>query len=330
MICGSVLEAVGGTPLVRLNRLGRETGAEILVKLERANPGGSIKDRPALEMVKEAEKNGKLKPDSVLVEATSGNTGIGLAMVAAAKGCKAVIFMPEDASRERVKLIRAYGAEIRLTPAAQSTGGAMLAAKRFVKATPGALLTDQFENSANPKAHERTGKEIVADTGGRIDAFVAGVGTGGTLQGVATILKKEVPGALIVAVEPDASSLLYSGRLLSDRAELNVLLDNDLAPKLLDGMTLWGKHGIAGIGSNHLASVLDMGLVDRIIKVGERDAFRTARELASREGMLVGISSGANVWAAIEVARGLGRGKRVVTVAPDGGERYLSTPLFPG
>jgi cysteine synthase A len=328
MLCGSVVDAIGNTPLVRLNRMGG-SGAEVLVKLEKCNPGGSVKDRPALEMVEEAEAKGALKPDSILVEATSGNTGIGVAMVGAVKGYRVIIFMPEDASRERIKLMRAYGAEVRLTPARLSTGGAIAASRELARSDRRVLLTNQFENTANPRAQERTGREILSDTGGRIDAFVAGVGTGGTLQGVGTVLRREVPGAMLVAVEPEASNVLASGGFFSDRAEPDVLLDRSLAPSLLEGRSLWSKHGIAGIGSNHLAMVLDMGMVDRIMKVGEADAFRTARELARMEGMLVGISSGANVWAAVKLARELGRGKRVVTVAPDGGERYLSTPLFP-
>ncbi|MDD5317981.1 MAG: cysteine synthase A [Candidatus ainarchaeum sp.] len=302
MIYGSVVETIGRTPLVRLNRLGRETGAEILVKLERANPGGSIKDRIGLAMIEDAERRGLLKQGSVIVEATSGNTGIGLAMVAAAKGYKVVLTMPESMSAERRKVLKAYGAEIVLTPAAEGMQGAIKAAEALAAKDAKVFIPQQFENAANPEAHSRTtAREILGDTGGRIDAFVAGVGTGGTVTGVGRVLKAEVPRALVVAVEPAGSPVLSGG-----------------AP---------GGHAIQGIGAGFVPAVFDRKAVDRVIAVRDGDALATARALAEKEGMFVGISSGANVWAAIEVARGLGRGKRVVTVAPDGGDRYLSTGL---
>jgi len=305
MIYGSVVETIGRTPLVRLNRLGSETGAEILVKLERANPGGSIKDRIGLAMIEDAERRGLLKKGSAIVEPTSGNTGIGLAMVAAVKGYKVILTMPESMSAERRKVLKAYGAEIVLTPAAEGMQGAIKAAEALAAKDAKVFIPQQFENAANPEAHSRTtAREILGDTGGRLDAFVAGVGTGGTVTGVGRVLKAEVPRALVVAVEPAGSPVLGGG-----------------AP---------GSHAIQGIGAGFVPAVLDREAVDRVIAVRDGDALATARSLAEKEGMFVGISSGANVWAAIELARELGKGKRVVTVAPDGGERYLSTPLFPG
>lgn len=298
----SILEAIGNTPLIRLNKLGKKTGAEILVKLERCNPSGSIKDRIALAMVEDAETRGLLKPGSTIVEPTSGNTGIGLAMVAAAKGYRAIFTMPDSMSIERRKIMTAFGAEIVLTPASESVGGAVSAAERIAKETPNSFMPDQFSNPANPEIHSRTtAQEMLRDAGGRIDAFAAGIGTGGTLTGIARALKQENPRTIVAGVEPTGSAILSGGA--------------------------HGPHKIEGIGDGFIPRVLDRTLMDRVIVVSDEDSISTARGLARKEGIFAGISSGANVWAAIQLAKELGKGSRVVTLAPDSGERYLSTAL---
>ncbi len=299
----SILEAIGDTPLIRLRKIGKETGAEILVKLERCNPSGSIKDRVALAMVEDAEKNGLLKPGSIIVEPTSGNTGISLAMVAAIKGYRTVFTMPESMSIERRKMMKAYGAEIILTPAAEGLAGAVAAAKKFAQENAGAFFPNQFSNPVNPEIHSRTtAQEILRDAGGTIGAFAAGIGTGGTLTGIAKILKRENPGTIVAGVEPAGSAILSGGT--------------------------HGPHKIEGIGDGFVPEVLDLSLMDRVIAVSDGDAISTARRLAKEEGIFAGISSGANVWASLQLAVELGEGSRIVTVAPDSGERYLSTGLI--
>lgn len=300
----NILHTIGNTPLVRLNRLGRETGAAIFVKMERSNPGGSVKDRIALSMVEDAERKGLLKKDSVIVEPTSGNTGIGLAMVAAVKGYKVKFTMPESMSVERRMLLKAYGAEVILTPAAKGMRGAVEAAEELAKKNPHVFIPQQFRNMANVEIHRKTtAAEILRDLGRVPDAFVAGVGTGGTLTGVGEVLKERSKNVLVVAVEPDASPVLSGG--------------------------VPGSHKIQGIGAGFVPEILNRKVIDRIIRVRDEDAFETARRAAREEGLLVGISSGANIFAALAIAGELGKGKTVVTVAPDTGERYLSMGLYP-
>jgi cysteine synthase A len=298
-IANSVLDLVGGTPLVRLNRLVPEGGAEILAKLESANPTGSVKDRIAVAMVEAAERDGRLTPGATIVEPTSGNTGIGLAMVAAAKGYRLILTMPEDMSVERRQLLARFGAELVLTPTIEGMTGAVFAAQQLSEEHPEYFIPQQFENPANPEIHqETTAREILEATQGRLDAFVAGVGTGGTISGVGTVLKAELPDVQVVAVEPRISPVLQGGR-----------------PR---------PHRIQGIGASFVPGVFDATVVDRIIAVDDREAERMAVRLAREEGLLVGPSAGANVMAANVVAAELGSGKRVVTILPDTGERYLS------
>jgi cysteine synthase A len=303
-ICKDVTEAVGDTPLIRLGRVGRGLGGTVLAKLEGANPGGSVKDRIAVSMVDAAERAGQLAPGGTIIEPTSGNTGIGLAVVAAARGYRLVLTMPESMSIERRALLAFFGAELVLTPAADGMRGAVRRAEELVAAAPGAFMPQQFKNPANPEVHRRTtGEEIWRDTGGVVDAFVAGVGTGGTLTGVGGLLKERRPGVRVVAVEPADSPVLSGGKA--------------------------GPHKIQGIGAGFVPEVLDRGLVDEVITVLAGDAMATARRLAREEGLLVGISAGANVWAALRVAeRPAMAGKTVVTILCDTGERYLSTDLF--
>jgi cysteine synthase A len=298
-IYDGVLELIGKTPLVRLKRLSPEGGAEICAKLESKNPGGSVKDRPALAMLLAAEERGELRPGATLVEATSGNTGISLAMLAAARGYRCVLVMPEDASMARRLLLKAYGAELELTDALAGMAGAVARAEAIVRSTPGAYMPRQFDNPENPRSHARTtAEEILADTGGKLDAFVAGVGTGGTLTGVASVLKQRLRGAVrIIAVEPRGSAVLSGGEP--------------------------GLHGIQGLGAGFIPKVLDRSLIDHVLPVTDVAADRTARRLAQEEGLLVGSSAGANVFAAIEVAKTMRADQRVVTVLCDTGERYL-------
>lgn len=298
----NALELIGDTPLVQLQRIPRRGSARILAKVESLNPGGSVKDRIALAMIEEAERSGRLKPGDTIVEPTSGNTGIGLAMVAAVKGYRLILTMPEDMSAERRKLVSRLGAEVVLTPAIEGMSGAVYAAESLVAQNPGYFMPQQFTNPANPDIHRRTtAQEILKATDGQIDVFVAGVGTGGTITGVGEVLKREVPGVQVVAVEPARSPVLQGGRAR--------------------------PHGIQGIGASFVPGVLNMQVIDDIIAVEDEDAYRMASRLSKEEGLLVGISAGANVFASTVVAERLGTGKVVVTILPDTGERYLSVSL---
>lgn len=302
-IAKSVTDLVGKTPLVELNRLTEGLSARVVVKLEYANPASSVKDRIALAMIDDAEKSGLLTKDTTIVEATSGNTGIGLAMVAAARGYRLVITMPESMSLERRALLRAYGAKLVLTPAAEGMGGAIAKANELA-AQDGYFMPRQFDNLANPQIHRTTtAEEIWADTDGQVDIFVSGVGTGGTVTGVGEALKAKKEDIQVVAVEPLASSVLSGGEK--------------------------GPHPIQGIGAGFIPSVLNTNIYDEVIKVANEDAFSVARDMAAKEGLLVGISSGAAVSAALELAaREENAGKLIVVIIPSSGERYLSTALF--
>lgn len=299
-------QLIGKTPLLELTNIEKRFGlkAKILAKLEYFNPAGSVKDRIAKAMIDAAEKSGQLKPDSVIIEPTSGNTGIGLASVAAARGYRIIIVMPETMSVERRQLMKAYGAELVLTEGAKGMKGAIAKANELAKEIPNAFVTGQFVNPANPKAHfETTGPEIWEDTDGQVDYFVAGVGTGGTITGTGQFLKSKKPDVRIVAVEPATSAVLSTG--------------------------VAGAHKIQGIGAGFVPEVLDTKVYDEIIPVGNDDAFATGKEIGKNEGVLVGISSGAAAWAAIELAkRPENEGKTIVVLLPDTGDRYLSTQLF--
>lgn len=305
-IKNSLTELIGHTPLLALHRWAKQQQlvAEIVAKVEYFNPGGSVKDRVALSMITDAEEKGLLKPGSLIIEPTSGNTGVGLAWVASVKGYRLILTMPETMSLERRNLLKALGAELVLTPGSEGMGGAIRKAQEIQAATPGSLILQQFENPANPLAHERTtAEEIWQDTDGKIDIFVAAVGTGGTLTGTARGLKKKNPNIGIVAVEPAGSPVLSGGKA--------------------------GPHKIQGIGAGFIPKILDTSLIDQIIPVTDEDAMRTSRELSATEGLLVGISSGAAAFAAREIAKDeANQGKRIVVLLPDTGERYLSTELF--
>ena len=295
----SVLELIGATPLVRLRRIPRPGGATVLAKMESLNPGGSVKDRIALAMVEDAERRGRLAPGATLVEPTSGNTGIGLAMVCAVRGYRLILTMPDDMSLERQRLLARYGAEIHLTPAMEGMTGAVFAAQEILREHPEYVMPMQFENPANPEAHRRTtALEILDATDERVHVFVAGVGTGGTVTGVGSVLKERVPGVRVVGVEPARSPVLSGGRAR--------------------------PHGIQGIGASFVPGVLDRAVLDEVVTVRDEDATAMARRLARDEGLLVGISSGANVWAACQIAESLPADQVVVTVLCDTGERYLS------
>ena len=305
-IAHSVEELVGHTPLLELNRYGakHQFQARVLAKLEYLNPAGSAKDRVGLSMILDAEARGLLKPGGTIIEPTSGNTGIGLACVAAARGYRVILTMPDTMSVERRALIAAYGAEIVLTPGAEGMAGSVAKAEELRRSIPGSIIAGQFENPANPEAHERTtGPEIWADTEGKVDIFVAGAGTGGTVTGTGRYLKAKDPAVQIVAFEPASSPLLTEGHA--------------------------GPHGLQGIGANFVPENLDRSVIDEILTVTDADAYAAGRELARTEGILVGITSGAAVWAAAELAkRPENRGKTIVALLPDSGERYLSTPMF--
>ena len=298
-IYDSICEVIGSTPIIRLKRIPQKNWAEMLVKLESLNPGGSVKDRIGLSMIEAAEREGRLKPGGTIIEATSGNTGIGLAMVCAAKGYKAILTMPDDVNIERVALLRAYGARVYLTPRLEFMQGAIDKAEEILNEHPDYFMPQQFQNPANPDVHRRTtALEILDAVDGRLDAFVAGVGTGGTLTGVGEVLKAKLPGVKVVAVEPTRSPVLSGGK-----------------PR---------PHGIQGIGASFVPGVLNTAIIDRIVQVRDEDATAWARRLTREEGLLVGISAGAAVFAACAVAAELAPTQLVVTVLPDTGERYLS------
>jgi cysteine synthase A len=301
-IADSVLALIGVTPMVRLRRLAPVTSAEILVKLEGYNPAGSVKDRAALSMIEAAERDGRLQPGDTIVEPTSGNTGIGLALVAAVKGYRLILTMPDDASEERRAVMAHYGAEVVLTPARKLMKGAVDRAKEIVAHNPRCFMPQQFDNPANPAIHrETTALEILDATDRSVDAFVAGVGTGGTITGVGEILKRALPGVKVIAIEPAASAVLGGG-----------------AP---------GQHAIFGIGAGFVPSVLNRHVIDEVLTCADEAAFDTAGRLAREEGLSVGVSGGAAVWGALQVAAQLGAGKRVVTVAPDAWDRYTTVKV---
>lgn len=303
LIADSVLEIIGQTPLIRLNRVVPAGAGTLLAKMENLNPGGSVKDRIALSMVEAAEAAGLLRPGGTIVEPTSGNTGIGLALVAAVKGYRLILTMPEDMSLERRRLLERFGVELVLTPAIEGMTGAVFAAVEIMKEHPDYFMPQQFENPSNPEVHRRTtAREIIDATEGKVDAFVAGVGTGGTITGVGQVLREELgTGVEIIAVEPARSPVLSGGRA--------------------------GMHGIQGIGASFIPGVLDQQVYSDVMRIEDRDAMAMARRLTREEGLLVGISAGANVFAAAKVAARLGPGKTVVTILCDTGERYLTVNM---
>ena len=303
-IASNVTELIGNTPLVRLNRLTKGAKAEVAAKLEFYNPAHSVKDRIGAAMIEAAEKSGALTKDKVIVEPTSGNTGIALAMVAAAKGYKCVLTMPETMSKERRMLLRAYGAELILTPGPDGMGGAIKKAEELAASDPKYFMPQQFNNPANPEIHRKTtAEEIWRDTDGKVDILVAGIGTGGTITGVGEVIKSRKPSFKVVAVEPDGSPILSGGAK--------------------------GPHKIQGLGAGFVPTVLNTKIYDEVIRVKDDDAMETARRMAKEEGLLVGISAGAATWAALQVAgRKENAGKLIVVIIPDFGERYLSTALF--
>jgi len=302
-IYDSITELIGNTPLVQLNKIVPSGAAEVVVKLESFNPLSSVKDRIAISMVEDAESSGELRPGGTIIEATSGNTGIGLAFVAAAKGYRCVIVLPDTMSVERRKLLEALGAELILTPGPKGIKESQRVAEEYAAKTQGSWLSKQFDNPANLKIHrDTTAQEVLRDTGRKLDAFVAGVGTGGTVTGVGSVLKKELPHVLIAAVEPIESQVLKGGE--------------------------HKPHKIQGIGAGMIPAIYDANVVDRVLDATYEDSIYYARRLAKEEGIFVGVSSGAVTWAAIEIAKELGPGKRVVAVLASTGERYLSTPLF--
>ena len=305
-ISNSVTALIGNTPLVRINRITAGCAGEVVAKLEFQNPGASVKDRIGLAMIEAAEKAGRIKADTIILEPTSGNTGIGIAMVCAARGYKCTIIMPDTMSKERRMVLRAYGAELVLTPGAERMPGAIKKAMEMAAADPRYFIPQQFENPANPEAHRRTtAEEIWRDTEGRADILISGVGTGGTITGVGEIMKAKKPSFQCVAVEPDASAVLSGGAA--------------------------GPHPLQGIGAGFVPDVLNTKIYDEVVRVKNDDAMNMARRMAKEEGILVGISSGAAMWAAVEVAtRATSKDKLIVVIIPSFGERYLSTPLFAG
>jgi len=302
-IYDNICQVIGKTPIVRLNRIPQQGWSEMLVKLEFFNPGGSVKDRIGLSMIEAAEREGRLKPGGTIVEPTSGNTGIGLAMVAASKGYKVILTMPEDMSVERLNLLRAYGAQIILTPRADAMQGAIEKAEEILREHPEYFMPQQFRNPANPEIHRKTtAKEILEVTGDKLDALVVGIGTGGTATGTGEIIKKQIKSLKLFAVEPSDSPVLSGGKP--------------------------GPHKIQGIGAGFVPEIFNKEVVDRLIPVSYDDARKAARRLAELEGILCGVSSGAILHAACMIAQELGRGKRLLAILPDTGERYLSTELF--
>ena len=303
-IANNITELIGNTPLVRLNHLTEGAVATVVAKLEYFNPSHSVKDRIGLSMIEAAEKSGKIKPDTIILEPTSGNTGIGLAFVCAARGYQCAFTMPETMSKERQTLLKAYGAELILTPGSEGMPGAIRKAQELAAGNKRYFVPNQFENPANPEIHRQTtAEEIWRDTDGQVDIFVAGVGTGGTITGVGEVLKARKPDVKIIAVEPDASAVLSGGQK--------------------------GPHPIQGIGAGFIPAILNTKIYDEIIRVKNEDAFNTARAMATKEGLLVGISSGAATWAALQVARRVeNKGKLIVVIIPSFGERYLSTDLY--
>ncbi len=302
-VAKDISELIGQTPMLRLSRIVDSGAAEIWAKLEYFNPGGSVKDSICLSMIEDAEKKGQLKKGSTIIEPTSGNTGIGLAMIATAKSYKCILTMPETMSLERIYILKSYGAQVILTPGNEGMQGAIKKAEQLLKKIPDSFMPQQFENSANPEIHRKTtAKEILEVTKGNLDAFVAGVGTGGTITGVGEILKKHNPKIKIVAVEPEGSAVL-SGKPA-------------------------GPHKIQGIGAGFVPQILNRKIIDEIIQVSDDEAFRTSQRLAKEEGLFVGISSGAATFAALKVARDLGKGKTVVVILPDTGERYFSMQQY--
>jgi len=299
----SVTELIGDTPAVRLNRLVGPEDAEVLVKLEKMNPSGSVKDRAALGLILDAEAKGLIAPGSVIVEPTSGNTGIGLAMNAAAKGYRLILVMPDNMTAERIALLRGYGAEVVLTPASERMPGAIAKARQLLEEIPGSYMPNQFENAANPDIHRTTtAREILEQTEGRLDAFVATAGTGGTITGTGETLRAALPNLYVAVVEPDGSPVLSGGQP--------------------------GPHKLVGTSPGFVPKILNTDVYDEIVRVKDDDALETTRLLARKEGLLLGPSSGASVWAALRIARRLGPGKRVLCIAPDTGERYLSMGIF--
>ena len=300
----SILETLGNTPLVEISTKLNATSAKVFAKVESFNPGGSAKDRVAAAMIAAAERDGKLAPGGTIIEPTSGNTGVGLALVSAVKGYRMVLVMPDNMSQERIRLAKAYGAEVVLTPGADGMKGCIAKAEELHHTTPNSFIPQQFDNPANPVAHERTtGPEIWSDLGGQVDAFVAGVGTGGTLTGVGRYLRSKNPDVKLYAVEPETSPLISKG--------------------------VSGPHKLQGIGANFIPSILDRSLIDEVICVSAENAGATARTLGAKEGILCGITSGAAMWAALELAKDPAfAGKNIVALLPDTGERYLSTWLF--
>lgn len=302
-IVSDVTQLIGNTPVVRLNRLVDENSAEVCVKLEYFNPSGSVKDRAAFSLISDAEKRGLIKPGDTIIEPTSGNTGIGLAMNAAAKGYKMILVMPDNMTPERIKLLQAYGAEVELTPAAERMPGAIRRAEELRAERPGSYIPNQFENHANPDIHRTTTAiEIMDQTDGKLDAFVATAGTGGTITGTGEKLKELIPNLYVAVVEPQGSPVLSGGEP--------------------------GPHKLVGTSPGFVPSILNTSIYNEIIQVSDDDAIHTMRALATQEGLLLGTSSGASVWAAMQIAKRLGPGKRVLCIAPDTGERYMSMNIF--
>lgn len=302
-VVNNIMELIGDTPAVSLQRIVQENSADVFVKLEYFNPSGSVKDRAAYNLIRQAELTGLLVTGSTIIEPTSGNTGIGLAMNAAAKGYRIILVMPDNMTKERIAMLKAYGAEVELTPAAEKMSGAIKRALELKESIPHSFMPNQFENEANPEIHRQTtALEIIEQMDGKLDAFVASAGTGGTITGTAEVLKEKLPKLYVAVVEPKGSPVLSGGKP--------------------------GSHKLVGTSPGFIPPILNTAIYDEIMQVADEDAICTMRELARKEGILVGPSSGATVWAALEIAKRLGKGKRVLCIAPDTGERYLSMNLF--